>query len=189
MWGLSFDQGLDIVQTLGTVGAALAIIYAVRSYKVAQGHLNFDIIQNCMTRFQTILGDLETTQPKTGNHQGLVVSPADRAIAKRYIDLCSEELFYFQMKYVDGAIVDEWIDGMLSYLPLKDQNGRIVYPSYKLRPLMRADDLADYPRINDTFVVQRSPELDESQARTDYIRQIKSKVRNQKRKSPLARPL
>lgn len=188
MWGLSFNEWLDVVQVGATAIAAFGIYWAGHSFRVAQGHLNFDIIQSCMKRFQGILGDLETAQSKSANHQPLVVSHADRAIAKRYIDLCSEELFYFQMKYVDDAIMDEWIDGMLSYLPLKDNNGEIVYTDYKLLAIMSLDDLADYPRINDTFIVQRRTEFNESQARTDYIRQIKAKVRTQKRKSPLAKP-
>ena len=36
---------------------------------------------------------------------------------KQYIDLCNEELFYFKHGYLPEEIVNEWLDGMIYYLP------------------------------------------------------------------------
>jgi hypothetical protein len=132
-----FDVGIDIAQTVAAFLAAGSIVYAVRSYRTARGHLGFEVIQSCMIRFQSIIGDLESSKTTGGTVHDLRATHVGRAISKRYIDLCSEELFYFQMGYVPEEIMDEWIDGMLSYLPLKDKAGKIVYPSYKLKGILR----------------------------------------------------
>jgi hypothetical protein len=184
MWGPSFNDSMTFLQTLAAAAAAGSIWWAVRSYKVVQGQLGFDIIQSCMTRFQNIVADLENIPIPAGNHRDLGVSHSKRAVAKRYIDLCSEELFYFQMGYVPELIMEEWIDGMLSYLPLRDEHNVIVYADYKLRDILRPGDLKDYPRITESFLVKRKPDLQESQAWADFINQIKGNVKKKKRKSP-----
>lgn len=188
MWEFSFSDLMTAVQTLAAAVAAGSIVWAVRSYKVVQGQLGFDVIQSCMTRFQAILGDLDNSRGGAGNHQDLGEAHLVRAAAKRYIDLCNEELFYFQMGYVPDLIMDEWIDGMLSYLPLYDEHHKVVYQDYKLRDLLRQGDLKDYPRIAESFSVRRNPDLEESEQLADYIGQVKVKIRGRKRKSPHIKP-
>jgi len=63
---------------------------------------------SCVDRYQKII-----TQLKYGKDQ-------DKKIA---IDLCNEELFYFQKKYVPGAVIDEWLEGMVNYLPYFNEKG------------------------------------------------------------------
>ncbi len=104
-------------------------------------------------------------------------------MAKSYIDLCNEELFYYQMEYVPDQIMDEWIDGMLSYLPLYDRDGHLVYADYKLMGVLRQDDLDDYPRIKDALIVRQRDNLEPSEQLDRYIEQIKNNLKAQKRKS------
>ncbi len=137
-----------------------------------------------MERFQAILRNFDQLDVRPADDGfDLQSSSAARRLAKSYIDLCNEELFYYQMEYVPDQIMDEWIDGMLSYLPLYDRDGHLVYADYKLMGVLRQDDLDDYPRIKDALIVRQRDNLEPSEQLDRYIEQIKNNLKAQKRKS------
>ncbi len=169
-----FNVGKDVLQTIAALVAAGAIIFASFTYKTAKNQLGFSVIASCITRFQALLGDFDRLEALDDTQR--------RRLAKRYIDLCNEELFYYQMTYVPEQIIDEWIDGMLSYLPLQDEQGQLIYATYKLLGVNSDFDLDDYPRIGGSFRVQRRNDLpDDDERLKAYITEIKERVRQSPR--------
>lgn len=91
----------------------LSILYSLRSVQLSRKQLNFAAIISCTEPFQTIISELKSSN--TSVEMGAV---------KRYVDLCNEELFYFKHNYLPNEIVDEWLEGMIYYLPHLTEDGQ-----------------------------------------------------------------
>lgn len=153
------------------VGAG-SVIYASYSYKTSQKQLNFAVIVSCTERFQKIMPQLKSEDTKE----------KQRAI-KAYVDLCNEELFYFKHKYLPEEIVEEWLDGMIYYLP-HFKNGRNVNDSEHCLKEVDAKMLGEYPQIKKAFEIDSDFNYEEfsfndSQQRKKLTENIKSNL-NQK---------
>ncbi len=155
-------EGLAYVgQILGGVGIFVAAITLL----VHRNQLNFQIIASCTDRFQRIMSDLESEDQAT----------RERA-EKRYVDLCNEQLFYFRNGYLPRDVMEEWLGGMIDYLPLFDDvTGRVVHPERP--PIVEPGLLEDYPRIKEAFTVE-GPDIPKSpHQRKALTRRIGKKVR------------
>ncbi len=107
---------------------------------------NFEIITSCTTRFQEILELIDSPDEKQ-KIRGY----------KKYIDLCNEELFYFQQGYIPDDVVKEWLDGMLNYIPIYYKDKKINLNKKLLSTnILEENNLLDrYPRIGNIFKVNK----------------------------------
>lgn len=131
-----------IPQILGGAGIFVAAITLL----VHRNQLNFEVIASCTERFQRIMADLESEDHAT-----------EERAKRRYVDLCNEELFYFRSGYLPSDVMEEWLDGMIDYLPLFDDVTGEVRPDHP--GIVEPDLLEGYPRIKGVFAVDGSYDL------------------------------
>lgn len=141
--GLGIDTVKDAIQTIVAVIGIIAIVIGVIGYFLSKNQFGFNVTVRCVEKFQKILPELETLDKKTPHHK--------ERILRQYIDLCEEELFYFKKRYLPREIIEEWIEGMLNYLPLYDGHGNLLNENCKLRDIDKSPLLSGYPRIRDCF--------------------------------------
>ncbi len=163
----------DLLEILVWLIGAFSLIYASYSYKTSQKQLNFAVIVSCTERFQKIMPQLKSKDE--GEKQ--------RAI-KAYVDLCNEELFYFKHNYLPEEIVNEWIDGMIYYLP-HFRNGKNINNSEYCLEEIDAAMLEEYPQIKKVFEIDEDFEYEnftfkDSQQRTKLVQNIKSNLKDKK---------
>jgi hypothetical protein len=157
---------MHMLQTLAyisQIAAGIGILVAVFTFLVHRNQLNFDVIMNCNERFQAILLDLET-----GN------SARDELAKRRYVDLCNEQLFYFSNGYLPSEVIEEWLDGMIDYLPQLDENGH-VRPEHP--GIVEARFLEGYPRIKEAFTMDRLYDMNSRDQRESWAWQVRKRVR------------
>ncbi len=119
----------------------LAIILGVVSFWSFRKQLNFDVMTNCMSRFQNLL------------EKGI------KNNTKEYADLCNEQLFYIQHKYLKKEISLEWLDGMADCLPhfMKHESDRNVNISKQCVFKYGNENIVlGYDRIVKTFTFDKS---------------------------------
>ncbi len=137
--------GIDTVKDLVGLVSSLAIIISVVAYFLSKKQFQFNVMVKCIDRFQVLLPSLESIDQK---------QPEERTrIMRQYIDLCEEELFYFEKGYLPKDIRGEWIEGMLNYLPLyeKGKIDKLLNDDYKLKEIEKNSLLDGYPRIHRCF--------------------------------------
>ena len=105
----------------------------------------------------------------------------ERAI-KAYIDLCNEELFYFKYKYLPEEIVEEWLEGMIYYLPTI-KNGKVVEESKHYLKDIDDETLEEYPQVRNAFEIRDKSEYEDfdyekRSHRKILIENIKSNLKN-----------
>lgn len=156
----------DIVELISWGIAAGSLLIATRAYVVGKSQFNFDVIINCTDRFQNIMAELRAAQGE------------DRIIAlKKYIDLCNEELFYFKNKYLPEEVIDEWLEGMVFYLPIYNKSENVFISSKYAPDIVEQNLLNDYPRIKTAFSVYRRYDLSKEEDKSLIIGEIKYNLR------------
>lgn len=122
----------------------LALILAVRQIRINRQQLYLSTIAKCIEDFRK-LGDIDK-------------DTTDRKLLWKYIDLVSEELFYFQYDYIPQNVSIEWIDGMFDYLPVTDLNGAVLNSNNCIKILSREIDtfFISFPRIRNSFEIKGS---------------------------------
>lgn len=156
-----------IVWIVGAVSLAFAagsLFYTARTYRLNESQFNFTVIVSCTERFQQIMAELKSKED--GKRFGAV---------RRYVDLCNEELFYFSNKYLPDEVVDEWLEGMVFYLPHLDPKGQNLNP-HCLQEIVEHDLLDDYPRIKRAFSVNRHYDLSAQHDMELLIAHVKRKI-------------
>ncbi len=138
---LGIESVKDIIEVLAWIVGAGSLAFATYTYRLNRSQFNFAVMTSCVDRFQRIIAQL-----KYGNDQ-----EREQAL-RQYIDLCNEELFYFQNRYLPDEVIDEWLEGMIGYLPCFDGKGENLNPGC-LPGIIEQDLLADYPRIRKAFTV------------------------------------
>ncbi len=145
---------------------SLSIVIGVWTYILSTKQFRFEVMISCIQRFQDIFPNLQSADSEKKN----------RAL-QQYIDLCNEELFYFKQKYVPDEVVKEWLDGMISFLPLYNPNGEPVtkglYPEIEARNL-----LEHYPRIRKAFQIPKSYDLKRPSDRMEIIKAIRGNLKH-----------
>ncbi len=158
---------LQILAYVAQIAGGVGILAAAATFLVHRNQLNFDVIMKCNQRFQEIVVDL-----KAGD------GPQEKRARERYVDLCNEELFYFANGYLPREVIEEWLGGMLDYLPLFDDvTGRVVHSERP--PIVEPGLLKDYPRIKEAFTVE-GPDIPQSpHQRKALTQRIGKKVRQE----------
>jgi hypothetical protein len=155
-----------IITALASLAGALSLAYVAYTYHLNKKQLNFSVITSCTERFQRIMGQLKAA------------NEAERKFTvKQYIDLCNEELFYFKHKYLPDEIIDEWIDGMIYYLPHYMGEKNVNESSDYLKEIIEFNLLEDYPKIKKAFKVDRPYNLSEEEDRKDLVNSVKRKLK------------
>ena len=167
------DSLKDLLEILVWLIGASSLIYAAYSYKTSQKQLNFAVIVSCTERFQKIMPQLRSAD----------VVERQRAI-KAYIDLCNEELFYFKHKYLPKEIVEEWLDGMIYYLP-PIKNEKIVSSANHYLKEIDDEMLEEYPQLRKAFEIESDFECEnfdykDSQQRKNLVENIKINLKDKK---------
>jgi len=156
----------DILQLIiGLVGAG-SLAVAAYSYYLSKKQLNFAVIINCTERFQKIFPQLKSED-----------EDEKLKAVKLYVDLCNEELFYFKHKYLPDEIVDEWIDGMIYYLPHFKDGENVNEDENYLKEIVEKSFLHDYPRIRESFTVSKKFNLAEGEERKELVEIIKANLK------------
>lgn len=169
---------LNIIGQLLQAIGILAILAATYTYVVYRRQLSFDVITKCADRFRVVMEGIEAPDPFER-----------RKAQRQYVDLCNEQLFYCGAGYLPEAVVDEWLDGMIDYLPqLRGYKGSVDEgdspmvrdvcahdESSQKKKAVDPDLLIEYPRIALAFCVGEKPfNLDEPRQRRNLIDKVKS---------------
>src|SRR5262245_45309122 len=161
-WGI--ESVKDVIEVIAWIFGVGALVIAAITYPLNRRQFRFAVMTSCIDRYQKVI-----TQLKYGKDQ-------DKAIALgQYIDLCNEELFYFQKKYLPGAVIDEWLEGMVNYLPYFNEKGDNLNLGC-LPEIIGQNLLADYPRIKRTFTVPRDYDLSKEIEEKELIAQLKKNL-------------
>ena len=151
----AFKLYTEPLSHLATIAGACALLYAFRGWKVSQKSAHHDVIASCSARFQELVDDITSHELDGFNPQK----------ARQYLDLCNEELFYFENDYLPRPVVVEWLDGMLSFLPLRYKGAEFNSEPGPLNlqiadsstPFFQREELwnlpKSYPRLNYIFSV------------------------------------
>lgn len=147
-------------QILGGVGIFLAAVTLL----VHQRQLNFEVIASCTERFQKIMVDMDSKDEVA------------RGRAERgYVDLCNEQIFYFQNGYLPGEVMEEWLDGMVYRLPLwKAPEAEEVHPEHAGQ--MGKGLFEEYSRIREAFAVDEPCDLESPGERRALVRRLRRRV-------------
>jgi hypothetical protein len=152
------------IELIAVMVGASSIFFVAVSYRQANKKFRFDVMVSCIERFQIIFPDL-VSGDKDKKNRALI----------QYIDLCNEELFYFKHKYVPDEVVLEWLDGMISILPLYNAEGELIatgmYPEIEEMGLLR-----NTPRIRKAFRLPKMYDLSKSSERMEAISAIRKNL-------------
>jgi hypothetical protein len=160
----------DWIEVIAWIIGAGSLAFTAYTYYLNKKQLSFSVIISCTERFQAIMATL-----KSSAGEGRL------SAIKQYVDLCNEELFYFKNKYLPDEVVDEWLDGMVYYLPHFNGNEDVNQNPDCLKEISKENLLADYPRVKDAFTVNAVYKVESKSERRRLIERIK---KNLKRKSP-----
>lgn len=88
----------------------------------------------------------------------LISNDKDNSSLKQYIDLTSEELFYFQQNYIPKDVIVEWLDSIINYFPLytKDEPDPINFDRIPYKSIHSDALLNGYPRLNKAFLLKEN---------------------------------
>lgn len=137
---MSLFELLSLILSATTV---VALFLAVRQIKINRQQLYLSTITKCIQDFRSLSGfDKKTTDTKE---------------IWKYVDLVSEELFYFQYDYIPENVSLEWIDGMIDYLPITTKSGEVLNREHCVDYLAKNGEefLIAFPRIRSSFEVKR----------------------------------
>jgi hypothetical protein len=90
----------DIVDLI----TAAAVIFAGIQIYINRKQLFLSTITKCISDFRRL--------------KGLSRETVDVIILTKYIDISSEELFYFKHNYLPKIVAIEWVDGMIDFMPI-----------------------------------------------------------------------
>jgi hypothetical protein len=156
----------DLIEVIVWIVGAASLAFAAYTYRLTKNQFNFAVITSCTERFQRIMAELKSSN----GDQRL------RAI-KQYIDLCNEELFYFKNNYLPQEVIDEWIDGMVFYLPHFLEGENVNQSSDYLSEIIQSNLLEDYPRIRQAFIVTKKYDLANEDERAELVRTVKRNLK------------
>ena len=93
---------------------------------------------------------------------GLDQNCTDKIVLSQYLDLVNEELFYFQHKYLPNEISNEWIDGMIDFLPITNSKSEVLNENFCIKYLSeyREEMFKNYPRIKHAFELEGNHNYD-----------------------------
>lgn len=159
-WGIETYK--DLIQIITWGLGSLSIFGAVISYWYSRKHLNFNVIFNCNKRFQKI----RTNLTKDGNKEA----------AKKYIDLCNEEIFYYENSFVPQSIMREWIDGMIFYIPHYTSENEYYHKAKLHDYVLKENEFEEYPRLEKVFKVSKTRDITDKDERDNLVNEIMNNI-------------
>jgi hypothetical protein len=135
---------LEIIQTI----TAVAVITAVIQIYINRKQLYLSTITKCISDFR--------------NLQGLNKDTIDKFILWKYIDLTNEELFYFKHDYLPRNVAVEWVDGIIDYIPIKNNKDEVLNKDNCIKELLEKhkEYLSGFPRIINAFSIKEQYDFD-----------------------------
>jgi hypothetical protein len=80
---------------------------------------------------------------------------SDLKTISKYLELTNVELFYFKQGYLPKDVAIEWLDGMIEYIPIRNQKNEVL--NHKSNTVFKVEGfetlLQKYPRIQNAFRV------------------------------------
>jgi len=160
---VSIENVRDAVQTFAFLVGSLSLVVATIAYLLSRKGLQFNVMIACIQRFQDLLPNLD----------GDDVVERD---VLQYLDLCNEELFYFQQNYLRKEVALEWIEGMVKFLPLINEATKSPWDG---KPYLTSTDklIHQFPRVAHAFSTTTFPDLATQEARRRYVERILNRAR------------
>ena len=142
---MSITDVTSIIGAIVGVATLIGVFMALHQININKKQLSLSTISYCLEKF----GKLDLRHD------------TNESIVKDYVDLVSEELFFFQYKYLPTEIAYEWLDGMLDYVPLLDKEDNVLNGDVCLLQLAtrHKELLRNYPRVRHTFTVGHSIDI------------------------------
>ncbi len=160
---VSIENVKDVAQTVAFVLGSLSLVVATIAYLLSRKGLQFNVMIACIQRFQDLLPSLDGDDLAEGH-------------VRQYLDLCNEELFYFQKNYLRKEVALEWIEGMLRFLPLINEDTKSPWDGTSY--LASSDKLIhQFPRVAHAFSTATFPDLATQEARRRYVERILNRAR------------
>jgi hypothetical protein len=161
---VSIENVRDAVQTFAVLAGSLSLVVATIAYLLSRKGLQFDVMIACIKRYQDLLPSLHGDEV------------AERDVL-RYLDLCNEELFYFQERYLRKEVALEWIEGMVSFLPLINETTKSPWDG---KPYLTTSDklIHKFLRVEHAFSTAAFPDLTTEEARRRYVKNILNRARH-----------
>lgn len=133
-WGLTTFK--DIAEFISYIVTSMSLAAIYFSYFHSKKQIHFAAIEKCIRDYRELYNKYDE---KYENPQFL----------DEYLDLVNEELFYMESGYLPKKVAEEWVDGMIDYLPFIYKNTFIF--SKKFSQLNTKEntqrELFSYPRI------------------------------------------
>jgi hypothetical protein len=139
--------------------------------------------------------------------EGIDLTADQQGVVRQYLDLCNEELFYFQNRYLPTEVEVEWLDGMLEFIPLREaaapiKAGKVYFTSaasveqeggyFSSLPFWSI--VNSYPRLKAVF--EASPacwnkieQSSDGQMRARVIAQLRRQIRRYHHSAPYRQAL
>lgn len=124
------SKGIEVLTQLATIVAALFGIVAFRAYTTSVKQFSFGVMKHCIDSY---VGMLDKIKPEM-----------DGAAVSNYLELVNQELFYFQQNYLPLEVTIEWLDGIISIVPIFDSKLQVINSLNSIQLLQAYDN--DYMR-------------------------------------------
>lgn len=130
-----------LIANLATAFGIIGFIALYLSHQQNHKHFSFTVMISCVDRFHKLIP--------------LINDGKDNSSLKQYIDLTSEEFFYFQQNYIPKDVIVEWLDSIINYFPLYVKNVTVpINFDYIPYQSIHSDALlAGYPRLRKAFLL------------------------------------
>jgi hypothetical protein len=160
---MSLTELTSLIGTAISAGTLVGLIIALNQIRINRKQLSLSTISYCLEKFGKLDFHWDTSE----------------STVKAYIDLVSEEVFFFQYKYLPTEIAYEWLDGMLDYIPLFDGERNLLNGEECLLHLAKnhAALLRNYPRVIHTFTIHHFVDISQIYNHSNEGIKIKQQAR------------
>jgi hypothetical protein len=153
---------IETIAQLATIIGVLSLIAALYAWRQSRDTFHQAVIVSCTNRFQKLSPSLQLDKLSSN-------------VIQQYLELCNEELFYFEKRYLPQPVIDEWVEGMLSNIGLWCDNKLLLPPKYPARSSQEQTDAEivasriyqdanSYPRLYHAFTITSKAKLRIEQA-------------------------
>ncbi|CAD5257296.1 MULTISPECIES: hypothetical protein [unclassified Imperialibacter] len=141
---MSLIEVTTIAANVITSAGILGLVAFYIGYQHNQKQFRFTVMISCIERFQSLLPSLRS-------------GTVDEETLIKYIDLTSEEFFYFQNRYIPRHVTVEWLDSIIGNFPIyseTDKDRPVNYTCLRFKDVHDANMLVSYPRIQKAMTVR-----------------------------------
>jgi len=131
---MTFSEAVDLTSKAVTALGIITIIITYWQTILNKKVLYLTVMERCINRFTEVYPNL--LEP-------LVQEPTFRS----YIELTNEELFYISKRYLAKEVALEWIDGMLTFIPVYNRKKQLINENALLLNYNWDEIYKGYPRI------------------------------------------